>query len=194
MDKYISGHGEHKIKSQMGKKLEENEEEQVVAQKEILGDVIVGVQGEHDQSQTHPWICKCRGSDSGRRSDLGDPRRGSQGGDLRRRGQCWGDLERRFSKGDQRRCSYLHHSRLLQVSDYSFERVIRLILIFRNAFREGSPNQPKLAVKNVRGFKLKMDIKKLNFNDQILLINSSLVGDKAKDNNSFTQRLLRWDV
>ena len=39
----------------MGKKLEENEEEQVVAQKEILGDVIVGVKGEHDQSQTHPW-------------------------------------------------------------------------------------------------------------------------------------------
>ena len=40
----------------MGRKLEENEEEQVVAQKEILGDVIVGVQGEHDQSQTHPSI------------------------------------------------------------------------------------------------------------------------------------------
>ena len=40
----------------MGRKLEENKEEQVVAQKEILGDVIVGVQGEHDQSQTHPLI------------------------------------------------------------------------------------------------------------------------------------------
>ena len=76
----------------------------------------------------------------------------------------------------------------------TFERVIQLIQISRNAFRDGSLNQPKVAVKNVRGFKLKMDIKELNFNDQILLINSSLVGDKAKDNNSFTQRLLRWDV
>ena len=76
----------------------------------------------------------------------------------------------------------------------SLERVIHLILISRNAFRDGSLNQPKVAVKNVRGFKLKMDIKELNFNDQILLINSSLVGDKAKDNNSFTQRLLRWAV
>ena len=75
-----------------------------------------------------------------------------------------------------------------------FEWIIHLILISRNAFRDGSLNQPKLAVKNVRGFKLKMDIKELNFNDQILVINSSLVGDKAKDNNSFTQRLLRWDM
>ena len=64
----------------------------------------------------------------------------------------------------------------------------------RNAFRDGSLNQPKIAVKNERGFKLKMDIKNLNFNDQILVINSSLLGDKAKDNNSFTQRLLRWAV
>ena len=36
-----------------------------------------------------------------------------------------------------------------------------------------------------------MDIKNLNFNDQILIINSSLLGDTAKDNNSFTQSLLR---
>ena len=47
-------------------------------------------------------------------------------------------------------------------------------------------------MKHERGFKLKMDIKDLGFNDQILVINSSLLGDKAKDNNSFTQRLLRW--
>ena len=60
--------------------------------------------------------------------------------------------------------------------------------------RGGNPSQPKLAVKNERGFKLKMDIKELNFNDQILVINSYLVGDKANDNNSFTQRLLRWAV
>ena len=68
------------------------------------------------------------------------------------------------------------------------------MLQIRNAFRDGSLNQPKIAVKNERGFKLKMDIKGLNFNDQILVINSSLLGDKAKDNNSFTQRLLRWAV
>ena len=67
-----------------------------------------------------------------------------------------------------------------------------LILISRNSLRSGSLNQPKLAVKHERGFKLKMDIKNLDFNDQILIINSSLLGDKAKDNNSFTQRLLRW--
>ena len=65
------------------------------------------------------------------------------------------------------------------------------MLQIRNAFRDGSLNQPKIAVKNERGFKLKMDIKGLNFNDQILIIKSSLLGDTAKDNNSFTQRLLR---
>ena len=57
--------------------------------------------------------------------------------------------------------------------------------------RGGNPSQPKLAVKNERGFKLKMDIKNLDFNNQILIVNSSLLGDAAKDNNSFTQRLLR---
>ena len=46
-------------------------------------------------------------------------------------------------------------------------------------------------MKNERGFKLQMDIKELDFNDQILIINSALLGDRAKDNNSFTQRLLR---
>ena len=66
---------------------------------------------------------------------------------------------------------------------------------FRNAFREGRLNHrkpiPVMAVKNERGFNLKMDIKRLGFNDQILIINSSLLGDTAKDSNSFTQRLLR---
>ena len=65
----------------------------------------------------------------------------------------------------------------------------------RNNFRDGSQHHPKptpvLAVKNERGFKLQMDIKELDFNDQILIINSALLGDRAKDNNSFTQRLLR---
>ena len=91
---------------------------------------------------------------------------------------------------------------------------LTLIQIFRNSFRGATLAQPKplnqpepsvsganplkaepvLAVRNERGFNLKMDIKKLNFNDQILIINSVLLGDKAKDNNSFTQRLLRWNV
>merc|ERR1712004_956502 len=31
----------------------------------------------------------------------------------------------------------------------------------------------------------------MGFNDQILIMNSSLLGDRAKDNNSFTQMLLR---
>ena len=93
----------------------------------------------------------------------------------------------RAIKDDARICIILDCCRFLK-------RVIPLILISRNAFRDGSINQPKVVVKNVRGFKLKMDIKELNFNDQILVINSSLVGDKAKDNNSFTQRLLRWAV
>ena len=92
---------------------------------------------------------------------------------------------------------------------------LTLILISRNSFRSGPLAQPKsfaqpeltasgadplnnpepvppLAVRNERGFKLKMDIKNLNFNDQILIVNSVLLGDKAKDNDSFTQRLLRW--
>ena len=42
------------------------------------------------------------------------------------------------------------------------------------------------------GFDLKMDIKKMNLNDQILIVNSSLIGDTAKDINSFTQTLLRY--
>ena len=70
-----------------------------------------------------------------------------------------------------------------------------LIQMLRNALRSGPLNRPKpppaLAVKNERGFNLKMDVKNLNFNDQILIINSSLLGDTAKDNNSFTQSLLR---
>ena len=43
---YILGHGEHKTKALLGRTLEENEREVVVAQKEILGDVLVSVTGE----------------------------------------------------------------------------------------------------------------------------------------------------
>ena len=42
------------------------------------------------------------------------------------------------------------------------------------------------------GFDLKMQIKKVNLNDQILVVNSSLIGDTAKDIHSFTQTLLRY--
>ena len=42
------------------------------------------------------------------------------------------------------------------------------------------------------GFDLKMRIKKVNLNDQILVVNSSLIGDTAKDIHSFTQTLLRY--
>ena len=42
-----------------------------------------------------------------------------------------------------------------------------------------------------RAFKLKKKIKDLNFNDQILIVNSSLLGDTAKDTGSFTQNLIR---
>ena len=72
--------------------------------------------------------------------------------------------------------------------------VFSLLLCSRNAFRDGSRHlqKQKLFVKNQKGFNLKMDIKNLNFNDQILVINSSLLGNTAKDDNSFTQMLLRW--
>ena len=101
----------------------------------------------------------------------------------------------------------------LTVAGVSLLLKLTLILISRNAFRGGPLTQPKpqpelsssgaelpnspepappLAVRYERGYKLKMDIKSLDFNDQILIINSVLLGDRAKDSDSFTQRLLRW--
>ena len=47
------------------------------------------------------------------------------------------------------------------------------------------------AIRDQFGFDLKMDIKKVNLNDQILIVNSSLIGDTAKDIKSFTRSLLR---
>ena len=92
----------------------------------------------------------------------------------------------RAIKDDARICIILDCCRY-----QTFERVICLTLISRNAFRDGSINQPKVVVKNVRGFKLKMDIKELNFNNQIITIQTSLLGFLAKDHYSFTHRLLR---
>ena len=41
----MSGHGEHKITCQLGLPLAETDDEQVVDQAEILGDVLVSVTG-----------------------------------------------------------------------------------------------------------------------------------------------------
>ena len=41
----MSGHGEHKITCQLGRPLAETDDEQVVNQAEILGDVLVSVTG-----------------------------------------------------------------------------------------------------------------------------------------------------
>ena len=49
----VSGHGEHKTKTLVGRKLEENDEEQVSAQEDILGDVLVSVTGEKQVRATN---------------------------------------------------------------------------------------------------------------------------------------------
>merc|ERR1719193_3067050 len=41
------------------------------------------------------------------------------------------------------------------------------------------------------GFERKQEIKKLGFNDQILIVSSTLLGETASDTNSFTLRLTR---
>ena len=43
-------------------------------------------------------------------------------------------------------------------------------------------------------FERKKEIKNLNYNDQILVVNSVTLGQTAKDNNSFTQGLLRYEI
>ena len=58
------------------------------------------------------------------------------------------------------------------------------------SFRGGRQAQPT-AVKNKDGYQLKMDIEELNFNNQIITIQTSLLGFLAKDHYSFTHRLLR---
>ena len=101
----------------------------------------------------------------------------------------------RAIKDDVRICLILDCCRCPFAMIHSTFVVSFNLIDFRNAFREGRLNHrkpaPVMAVKNERGFNLKMDIKRLGFNDQILIINSSLLGDRAKDNNSFTQMLLR---
>ena len=48
-----------------------------------------------------------------------------------------------------------------------------------------------LEIQDEDGFERKQEIKKLGFNDQILIISSTLLGDTASDTNSFTLRLTR---
>ena len=53
--------------------------------------------------------------------------------------------------------------------------------------------KPKqLVVLADKGYNLKMKIQDLGFNNQILVINASLLGKKADDLNSFTNRLLKY--
>ena len=46
-------------------------------------------------------------------------------------------------------------------------------------------------VRDMVGFKMKDNIKKQGLNDQILIVNSALLGDTAKDEHSFIMRLIR---
>ena len=63
------------------KKVGEDEKVKVVAQKEVLGDVLVSVTGERPKSSKIKHFL-CRRADTSGRSNLGDPRRGSKGRDL----------------------------------------------------------------------------------------------------------------
>ena len=66
--------------------------------------------------------------------------------------------------------------------------------IFRNKARDisaGHHKAPLLEIQDEDGFERKQEIKKLGFNDQILVVSSTLLGDTASDTNSFTLRLTR---
>ena len=65
---------------------------------------------------------------------------------------------------------------------------------FRNKARDisaGHHKPPLLEIQDEDGFERKQEIKKLGFNDQILVVSSTLLGDTASDTNSFTLRLTR---
>ena len=79
----------------------------------------------------------------------------------------------------------------IKIDEKFFLQSFRNTLERSGSLRQSKPPTQALTVKNQRGFNLKMKIRNLGFNDQILIINSSLLGDTAKDSNSFTQRLLR---
>ena len=58
--------------------------------------------------------------------------------------------------------------------------------------RSLAPKPKQLVVLADKGYNLKMKIQDLGFNNQILVINASLLGKKADDLNSFTNRLLKY--
>ena len=59
----------------------------------------------------------------------------------------------------------------------------------RNKARDAGHQPPVLEVQDEDGFERKQEIKKLGFNDQILVVNSTLFGETAADTNSFTLKL-----
>ena len=67
----------------------------------------------------------------------------------------------------------------------------------RNKARDAGHHPPVLEVQDEDGFERKQEIKKLGFNDQILIVSSTLLGETASDTNSFTLKLtqaFRWPI
>ena len=58
--------------------------------------------------------------------------------------------------------------------------------------RSLAPKPKQVVVLANESYNLKMKIQDLGFNNQILVINASLLGKKADDLNSFTNRLLKY--
>ena len=63
-----------------------------------------------------------------------------------------------------------------------------LHLFFRDATTRNAGK--KIVIKDL-GLEMTETIRKLGFNDQILTVYSSLMGEKALDTDSFTRRLIR---
>ena len=67
----------------------------------------------------------------------------------------------------------------------------------RNKARDAGHQPPVLEVQDEDGFERKQEIKKLGFNDQILIVSSTLLGETTSDTNSFTLKLtqaFRWSI
>ena len=60
---------------------------------------------------------------------------------------------------------------------------------FRNARTRGD-SRPPLEILD-KGLKMAVNIRKQGYNNNILKVNSSLLGEKAADSNSFITRLIR---
>ena len=60
---------------------------------------------------------------------------------------------------------------------------------FRNTRTRGG-SRPPLEILD-KGVKMALNIRKQGHNDNILKVNSSLLGEKAADSNSFITRLIR---